>query len=77
MKLNPLLHYGNVGLRASAKQTEGALIVWCALMKSATRGLRNEIHAQLFIPCVVTQAIFSFGDSSTVSEEKRPHVSSG
>ena len=58
MKLNPLLHYGNVRLEASAKQTEAALIVWCALMKSPTPGLRNEIHSQLFIPYILTQAIF-------------------
>lgn len=45
VKLNPLLHYGNVRLEASAKQTEATLIVWCTLMKSATPGLRNEIHA--------------------------------
>ena len=64
VKLNPLLHYGNVRLGASAKQTEAALIVWCTLMKSATPGLRNEIHARLFIPCILTQAVFSIGRSS-------------
>lgn len=45
VKLNPLFHYGNVRLEASAKQTEATLIVWYTLMKSATPGLRNEIHA--------------------------------
>lgn len=77
MKLNPLLHYGNVRLGAGAKQTEAALIVWCTLMKSATPGLRNEIHARLFIPYILTQAVFSIGRSSAGFKEKRPHVSSG
>lgn len=29
----------------SAKQTEAALIVGAALMKSAAAGLRNDVHA--------------------------------
>ena len=77
MKQNPLLHYGNVRLGASAKQTEAALIVWCALMKSATPGLRNESRALLFIPDILTQAVFSIGRSSAGFKEKRPPVSSG
>lgn len=54
----------------SAKQTEAALIVWCTLMKSAASGLRNEIHARLYIS-------YSFDptDASRV-QRKRPEVSS-
>lgn len=74
VKLNPPLHYGNVRLGVSAKQTEAALIVWCTLMKSATPGLRNEIHAWLFIPYILTQAIFAIGHSSAGFEQKKPHV---
>lgn len=51
MKLNPPVHYGNVGLGASAKQTEAALIVRCALMKSATGGLMHESDAALLTRC--------------------------
>lgn len=77
VKLNPLLHYGNLRLAASAKQTEATLIVWCTLMKSATLGLRNELHAPLFIPYILTQAGFSIGHPTASFKETRLRVSSG
>ena len=46
-------------------------------MKSATPGLRNEIHAPLLIPYILTQAIFSIGHSSVGIKEKRLCVSLG
>lgn len=52
---------GAWGSGACAKQTEEALIVRRALMKSATWGRRNEIHARLCIPDIFTQSpLFSF-----------------
>lgn len=77
VKLNPLLHYGNLRLTASAKQTEAALITWCTLMKSATPGLRNGIHAPLLIPYILTQAVFSIGHPAGTFKEKRLSVSFG